>query len=106
RLVYERAAGRLSLDRRQASRDPAADRDVRGSALPFAPGEPLRLHVFLDRSVVEVFANDRVCLSSRIYPTDPAALGLVLAVRGGKAHLRALDVWDVHTIWPGERRSG
>ena len=31
-------------------------------------GEPLRLRVFIDKSVVEVFANGRQCLALRVYP--------------------------------------
>ena len=33
-----------------------------------APGETLKLRVFVDRSVVEVFANDRQCATVRVYP--------------------------------------
>ena len=37
-------------------------------ALDLAAGEFLRLRVFIDRSLVEVFANRRVCLSAWSYP--------------------------------------
>ena len=40
-------------------------------AAPFrlAEGEALELRVFIDRSVIEVFANRRQCLTQRVYPT-------------------------------------
>jgi beta-fructofuranosidase len=33
-----------------------------------AEEEPLKLHVFVDRSIVEVFANGRQCVAVRVYP--------------------------------------
>jgi beta-fructofuranosidase len=59
----------------------------------------LRLRVFLDRSVLEVFANERVCIGERIYPSRPDSLGLALFAEGGSAELRGLDVWEMGTIW-------
>ncbi|MHC4645691.1 MAG: GH32 C-terminal domain-containing protein [Planctomycetota bacterium] len=34
-----------------------------------APNELLKLHVFLDRSIMEVFVNGRQCITQRLYPT-------------------------------------
>ena len=100
RIVYDGRSQRLVIDRRQASRDRTTTLDVRGCPLSLAPGELLTLRIFLDRSVLEVFANDRVSLSSRIYPTRPDSLGLALNVHGGHARLRNLDAWQIETIWP------
>ena len=36
--------------------------------LELTAGEPLKIHIFVDRSVVEVFANNRQCLTKQIYP--------------------------------------
>ena len=60
----------------------------------------LELRVFVDRSVVEVFANRRHYLARRIYPSRPDSLGLQLFAVGGKARLRSLDVWQMGAIWP------
>lgn len=50
-----------------------------------APGETLRLRLFLDRSVLEVFANERQCLTQRLYPSRSDSLGVRLFARGGSA---------------------
>ena len=55
---------------------------------------PLELRVFLDRSVIEVFANGRQCLTKRIYP-DPQDLDAAFYCWGGAATLRVLDVWNM-----------
>ena len=60
-----------------------------------APGEPLQLRVFLDRSVVEVFANDRQAVMRRIYPTREESRGVVLFSRGGVARVRFVEAWEM-----------
>lgn len=58
--------------------------------------EPLILRVFLDHEVVEVFANDRLSLASRVY-TPLEARGLTLQAVGG-ARLEELWVWEMGEI--------
>jgi beta-fructofuranosidase len=99
RLSFEPATGRLAIERERSSLDESADRTTRPTVLALAPGEPLRLRIFLDRSIVEVFANERVALTERIYPTRPDSLGLTAFAAGGRAALRRLDCWQMGTIW-------
>ncbi len=44
---------------------------------PFAlaPGEALQLRIFIDKSIPEVFANSRHCLTQRIFPTRSDSQG-------------------------------
>ncbi len=106
RLVYDVRAGEIVLDTTQASRRPDVAGHVDRGALALAPGEPLRLHVFLDRSVIEVFANDRLAGAARIYPYRPDSLGVALLARGGTAHARTLDVWALELDLAGTGRAG
>jgi beta-fructofuranosidase len=54
----------------------------------------------VDGSVVEVFANDRTVITSRIYPTQAGSTGIeVFAERGGVT-LKSLDVWEMKSAWP------
>lgn len=68
--------------------------------LKLEEGEPLRLRVFIDRSIVEVFANDRQCLTLRAYPEREDSTGVSLFARGGSAKLESLDAWQIESIWP------
>ena len=63
------------------------------------PNETLKLRVFIDKSVVEVFANDRQCLAVRVYPGREDSVGVSLRAQGADATLRSLDVWQMHTIY-------
>ena len=71
-----------------------ATQTLSGRSFPLADGEPLALHVFVDHSVVEVFAHNHFAKTIRSYqaPTDTLN-GLRLLARPGTAHLDSLDVW-------------
>ncbi len=60
-----------------------------------APGEPLTLRIFLDRSILEVFANRRQCVTQRIYPTRTDSIGVSLFARGSAARLVSLKAWTL-----------
>ena len=50
--------------RRDVHPPPAGDR----GRWTLAADEALHLRIFIDRSIIEVFANDRQCLTLRVYP--------------------------------------
>ncbi len=62
--------------------------------------EPLHLRVFVDRSIVEVFANGRQCLSLRAYPERDDSRGVSVFARGADAKLISLSAWQMRSIWP------
>jgi len=64
-----------------------------------APGEPLKLRVFIDRSVVEVFVNGRQCVAVRVYPGRQDSVGVSLRSQGRDATLRFLDAWQMKDIY-------
>jgi sucrose-6-phosphate hydrolase SacC (GH32 family) len=58
--------------------------------------DAVRLHIFVDRSSVEVFGNDgQVVMTERIFP-DGDSVGLELFAEGGKAVLRSLDIYALN----------
>ena len=97
-ISYDRAAGQLRVDRRRSSLSADTSRGVQAGPFELAPQDPLKLRIFLDGSVVEVFANGRACLTSRIYPTRMESLGVGIFARGGKAKVRSLDTWVMQPI--------
>lgn len=99
-IEVDLAAGTLTLDPSRASLSP----DITGpeaQVAPFVPAsdEALELRVFVDRSVVEVFANGRQSVVKRIYPTRPDSVGVQAYARGGSATLARLEAWDMESIW-------
>jgi beta-fructofuranosidase len=97
-VYYDSRTQQVVVDGSRASLSAAAHSGEARGPLALAPGETVRLHIFLDRSVLEVFANEQICITDRIYPTRPDSLGIALFARGGPARLTALDVWDLAAI--------
>ncbi|MDG2127721.1 MAG: GH32 C-terminal domain-containing protein [Fuerstiella sp.] len=62
-------------------------------------GQPLRLRVFVDRSVVEVFVNERQYLAMRVYPGREDSIGVSLRAQGQDAMLKKLNSWQLKSIW-------
>ena len=75
--------------------------NVAGTELPLKLGEgkTLKLHVFIDKSVIEVFINDGATSVTRVeYPGD-SDLGVSVFAEKGSVTLKALDAWDMKSIW-------
>jgi beta-fructofuranosidase len=64
-----------------------------------APEENLKLRVFIDKSVVEVFINDKQCLAVRVYPGKSNSVGVSLRAQGQDAALIKLDAWQMKSIY-------
>jgi len=61
--------------------------------------ETLKLHIFIDKSVVEVFVNGRQCVAQRVYPGLDNSDGVSLRAQGTDAELISLDVWKMNSIY-------
>ena len=61
------------------------------------PADPVTLHIFVDRSVIEVYLNGNA--STAVCGHDPAAQGIVLFAQGGSCTLESLDVWRLRSAW-------
>jgi beta-fructofuranosidase len=97
-LYYDADARVLALDRRASTLDDAPQRDIQSGPLTLEAGEPLCLRVLVDGSVIEVFANERACLTSRVYPTRADSVG-VTTFATGAAMLRSFRSWEMGSIW-------
>jgi beta-fructofuranosidase len=97
-ITYERSAGRLRIDRERASLDPEAFGGVQDSELRLGDDEPLRLRVFVDRSITEVYANGRVVATVRTYPTRPDSLGVEVFAGHGQPLVSRCEVWEMGAV--------
>ncbi len=95
-IVYERDTGTLRIQRHYREDAPEVDSAPQG--LPHRPdaGDMLQLRILLDGSVLEVIADGRSRVTSRIYPSSAENRGLrILAPTA----LRGLDIWEMASIW-------
>src|SRR5208337_2331006 len=69
-----------------------------GPLLP-AGGKRVKLHIFVDRSSVEVFVNDgATVISDAIFPSRDSQ-DIELYSKNGEAQIVKLDVWTLHSAW-------
>ena len=61
--------------------------------------ETLKLRIFIDRSVIEVFVNGRQYLAMRVYPGLKESIGVSLLAQGSEANLIRLDAWEMKGIF-------
>ncbi len=58
-------------------------------------GENLHLNIFLDRSIIEVFANERLCMTQVVYPELPDSDRIRIYSGGEDIEVKSLKVWKM-----------
>jgi beta-fructofuranosidase len=97
RLGYDADRTFFAVDGTRSSLDPGFyGRSVRGGVVDLR-GEALDLRVFVDRSVVQAYVNERYSLTARTFPSRYDALGVAVHARGDAA-LETLRVWRLSGI--------
>lgn len=99
RVVFDQGSSRLWIDKNASSMDEQADHTSHEMPLELGTNERLHLTVFLDRSVIEVLANGRTLLSTRVYPTRHDSLGVAAFAEGAPAEVERLESWNMRGIW-------
>jgi len=101
RIGYDNVAKKLFVDRRNSGSE---ELDARfGGHIHSAPIEltsgSLHLHIFIDRSSLEVFANHgSVVITDLIFPRSKIN-GVELYALNGDAYILNLDAWILSSIW-------
>lgn len=93
-IFYDAVDKKLKIDTSKSSLK-EGPKTTEAGPFELKPGEPLKLRVFVDKSVVEVFANGRQAVMRRIYPSRPDSLGVSLYAVGGPATATVLEAWDM-----------
>jgi beta-fructofuranosidase len=113
-IFFEQDSGKLVVDVTNSSLDPGVrygterphtaegGEDIRVQKAPFEvqAGTTFKLRVFLDHSILEVYGDDRQCVTQRIYPTSKDARGISVFCKGGSAKIHSLKAWDMAATNP------
>jgi beta-fructofuranosidase len=87
-LFYDAVERKLKIDTSRSSLG-EGPKSVEGGPLDLGPDEVLKLRVFVDRSVVEVFANDRQAVMRR------NSVSVCLFSEGADVVVERLQAWDM-----------
>ncbi|MDO6602855.1 glycoside hydrolase family 32 protein [Arenibacter palladensis] len=91
---------KITIENKHPLRDERLKLVPESASLTLQENEPLKLQIFIDRSVVEVFANERVSCSLRVYPEDNTAREVSIFSKGGSAKMVSLKSWQMRSVWP------
>ncbi|MBC7327497.1 glycoside hydrolase family 32 protein [bacterium] len=97
-IGYDTTKQEVFLDATSSSLDETVQKPF-FSAKMVLNDSPLYIRVFIDRSVVEVFFNKKIALTTRIYPTRRDSTEVGLFSKGGKAELERFEAWTMKSIW-------
>jgi sucrose-6-phosphate hydrolase SacC (GH32 family) len=92
-IYFDTASSTLKINRNRSSRDPDLEHKETGGELPLAE-QSLQLHIFVDHSMLEVYANGLKSLTTRVYPVREDAVGLRLWAEN-PIGIDKLQVWQL-----------
>lgn len=93
-ISYDAVEKKLKVDTSKSSLT-EGPKGVEAGPFELKPGEALKLRVFIDKSVVEVFANGRQAVMRRVYPSREDSIGVAAFSTGGPASLATVEAWDM-----------
>jgi beta-fructofuranosidase len=99
RISYDAQLNKLIFDPTRSSLEADLYPDIRSGNFVLEPDEAVKLRIFLDHSIVEVYANGRACLTGRIYPSRSDSLQLDLFSTGGSMLYKTVTVYELASIW-------
>jgi beta-fructofuranosidase len=92
-IIYDNAGKKLIIDTNHSSLG-YGRKTMESAPFELRKGEPLVLRIFIDKSIVEVYANDRQAIARRIYPTLDGN-GIRLSANGGDLKVLSLKRWEM-----------
>lgn len=99
RIVYNWSKQTLQVLRDRSSLDIRSHTSPTEEAFVSPLDGLVTLHVFIDRSVIEIFANERLTMTVCVYPQRKDAAGIALSSEGGDAQVESIDAWQMDSIW-------
>lgn len=92
-IYYDKSDKKLKFDTRKSGLL-FGRKIIEEAPLELKNGEPLILRIFVDKSIVEVFANDRQAIGRMVYPTL-GGKGISLFSEGGNIEATSVKVWEL-----------
>lgn len=95
-LIYNIRTNELRFDRNQSD---GWSEGVQSVILERSGEEALKLHIFIDTCVIEVYAdNDRTVMTNNIYPV-PSSTNMEIFSIGGQVTMNSIDIWKLCSAW-------
>ncbi len=92
-LYYNASEKKIKVDATKSSIG-YGRKNIESGPFELKKDEPLVLRVFVDRSIVEVYANDRQAIGRSIYP-KLGGTGIRLFAKGGDVKVLSVKAWEL-----------
>lgn len=90
----------ITLDRELSSLSPDTHKGKLYGKINDVSSNELEVRIFVDHSIVEVFVNSSICISTRVYPMKEESLGASIEViEGEPLYIEKLNSWRMNSIW-------
>lgn len=93
KIYYDAPEKKLIFDAERSSID-LGRKNIEAAPLELKKGELLVLRVFVDKGIIEVFANDRQAIGRAVYPRL-GGKGIKLFADGGAAKVLSVKTWEL-----------
>mgnify|MGYP001145374192 CR=1 FL=1 len=96
-IYYDKADRKLKFDTRKSGLS-FGRKIIEEAPLDLKNGEPLVLRIFVDKSIIEVFANDKQAIGRMVYPTL-GGTGISVFSEGGNINAKT-KMWELNPSNP------
>ncbi|MFC4320022.1 GH32 C-terminal domain-containing protein [Litchfieldia salsa] len=101
-IFYKNETNTINIDRGRSSKNPTIEKGIQGGEIVLEDNN-LKLHIFIDKSIVEAYVNNEISISSRVFPMLEQSKGLEVYGIDGEPFVRSLRVWSLETAIIKER---
>lgn len=102
RITYFPTSGELEIDFTELNRIPNDNGVYNGvytCSLPelLPSGSEMKLNVFIDGSILDIFVNDRWATSIRVFPTNEESQVVDAFAEDGNVHVAEISAWELNS---------
>jgi beta-fructofuranosidase len=94
-IGYNRLNRKLYIDTQRSSSQGMGLKTLEAGPFHLDGTELLHLRILVDKSVVEVFANDRQAALRRVYPSHLESVQVKIFSQGGATRVHSLTGWEM-----------
>ncbi|MDD4971291.1 MAG: GH32 C-terminal domain-containing protein [Paludibacter sp.] len=99
---YTPSTNKFTIDAQNVTRlsnDAGSFNGLYESVLPQKPalGETMRIHIFIDHSIMDIFINNQFAFSIRVFPTDSSAEDVEAFSDGGTTTASSIQAWKLNS---------
>jgi beta-fructofuranosidase len=107
KIIFDLSKSSITVDRTRSSLETLGTSTSEAGKFQIEAGENLHVQIFVDESILEIFANDRFALSSRIYPVLETSTGVSYDFGTADERNIQFECWEgLKFAWPRRNAVG